>query len=611
VTRRSSSCVCALFLLGFLAGCASAPSQSTTSAPSSQPLVAVSISPQSAFVGSGQTVQFTATVTGDTDGVEWLVNGIIAGSSTTGTIDSNGNYTAPAVTQNATATITARSIGDPTESASAAASIVAPGQVTGTHNPQVALYTITPPANANVSIQFGPDMSYGLTTWTQPTPPGGGPVSIYVAGMRANTQYHMRAMLQFSGNATVDDSDHTFTTGALPAAQIPTLSVSTTAGQTPQSGVELLDLLSFTQPSKGVVVSDLAGNVLWGYLPAPGPGIGPGISPNPVKLLPDGHFLMNFSAQPDGTNSVIQEVDLSGNVVWQMNWQELNEALAAATCAGCNITVVGTHHDFAVLPNGHLIVIAAEQQVENNLTGFSGPVTVTGDVLIDLDQNHNPVWVWSEFDHLDVNRHPYMFPDWTHTNSIVYSPDDKALIVSIRHQFWVIKIDYGDGQGTGNILWKLGYQGDFALENGTDPVDWFYAQHDANVISSNSSGVFQMTMFDNGDNRILDNNGDICGTTTPCWSRIPIFQLDESAKTATIEWVDDLSPLYSNFGGNARLLANGNMEFDECAPITSNNASIYEVTKTSPPTVVWQMQIAGQYAYRGFRIPSLYPGVQW
>jgi len=29
------------------------------------------------------------------------------------------------------------------------------------------------------------------------------------------------------------------------------------------------------------------------------------------------------------------------------------------------------------------------------------------------------------------------------------------------------------------------------------------------------------------------------------------------------------------------------------------------------PVTVWQMDIAGQWAYRAYRIPSLYPGVQW
>ena len=87
----------------------------------------------------------------------------------------------------------------------------------------------------------------------------------------------------------------------------------------------------------------------------------------------------------------------------------------------------------------------------------------------------------------------------------------------------------------------------------------------------------------------------------------------EAAKTADITWVDKLAPLFAFFGGSARLLKNGNVEFDECAatPLPNYNAQIFEVTKTIPPQVAWQMHIAGQYAYRGYRISSLYPGVQW
>lgn len=82
--------------------------------------------------------------------------------------------------------------------------------------------------------------------------------------------------------------------------------------------------------------------------------------------------------------SLLQEVDLSGKVIWQLSSAQLNQELAAATCAGCNITIVATHHDFVALPNGHLVVLASTQQV------ISG-TTVMGDVVIDLDQNHNPV----------------------------------------------------------------------------------------------------------------------------------------------------------------------------------------------------------------------------
>ena len=570
---------------------------------SSGPSVMPSMSPQSLALAPGQSAQFHATLPGNGSTFAWSVNGVAGGDSTVGTVDSTGKYTAPSNPQSMAVTVTANSGSGMNSSVSAKVYVVAPGTVAQTKNPQVALYTIDPPADAAVTVQFGPTTSYGRSTWTQQTPAGGGAVPTLVAGMLMNSTYHMQATLKFADGVTFSDSDRTFATGTIPPASLPTLTASTTAAMTPQSGVELLDMVTLPPGTSkiSIAVTDLNGNILWTY----DPGL-PALFAGPIKLLPNGHLLVNVAAGvPDGLNSVLQEVDLTGQVIWQMAAPQLNQALAAATCAGCNITVVGTHHDFAVLPNGHVIVIAALQQI------VSG-VTVTGDVLIDLDQNHKPVWVWNEFDHLDVNRHPMNFPDWTHTNAVVYSPDDKALIVSIRHQDWAIKIDYNDGQGTGNILWKLGFQGDFTLENGTDPVDWFYAQHDVNIASSNSSGTFQLLMFDNGNQRVLDSSGTECGSGTACVSRVPLLQLNENAKTATIQWVDNLAPLFSSFGGSARLLANGNIEFDECAPTTpANNAAIFEVTQTTPAQTVWQMQITGQYAYRGFRIPSLYPGVQW
>ena len=96
--------------------------------------------------------------------------------------------------------------------------------------------------------------------------------------------------------------------------------------------------------------------------------------------------------------------------------------------------------------------------------------------------NLQPVWAWNEFNHLDPNRHPYLFPDWTHTNAVLYSPDDGNILVSMRHQNWVVKVDYQDGKGSGAILWQLGEGGDFTLKNGIDPTDWQYAQHMPNLL---------------------------------------------------------------------------------------------------------------------------------
>jgi arylsulfate sulfotransferase len=609
MTKGTLAYICFAAFIIFQIGCGGSSSSSNTEAAS------ITVSPSAAAVGVGQTIQFTATESGGSQSVMWYVNGIAGGNLNVGTIDANGNYTAPANPESIAVTVTATAaFVTPSSTESAQVYVVAPGVVTSTMNPQVALYTIAPPAGASVTIQFGPTTAYGKSTWTQTSPAGGGSVGTYVAGMLMNTAYHMQATVQFPG-VTFVDADHTFTTGAPPAATLPTVTATTTAGMTPQSGVELLNLVSLTTLAKvGAAVTDLNGNILWTY--NPGSTVPSGWDVEGIKLLPNGHMLINFlasNAVGEAENSEMQEVDLAGNIYWQMTAAQLNQELATATCAECNVTILATHHDFAILPNGHLIVLADTEQV------ISG-VTVLGDVIIDLDQNHNPVWAWNEFNHLDTNRRPYSYPDWTHTNAILYSASDGDLIISIRHQNWLLKIDYDNGTGTGDIVWHLGYQGDFTLLNAdgsadTNPFDWFYAQHGPNFVTTNTSGKFSVVLFDNGDDRgVSVVAGGTCGVTgqPACYSTVPILNLDETAMTATMVF-NPTTPNYSFFGGNASVLSNGDVEYDECAATSppAQNAVIYEVTQASPPQTVWQMSVAGQYAYRGTRIPSLYPGVQW
>ncbi|HEV2176913.1 MAG TPA: aryl-sulfate sulfotransferase [Terriglobia bacterium] len=597
---RFGCSIIAIALVALMTGCGG----------SSNTTMVVTLTPGSAAVLAGQTVQFSVSGTGVSAGsVTWSVDGVPGGSAATGTVTSAGLYTAPTVSAPASFTVGVVSNANFSLGAAATVSVLLTGQVSSTKNPQVAQYSIMAPAGSQVQIQFGPDTNYGLETWSVSAPSGGGSVSILVAGMKGFTTYHMRAAVQLSASTQFLDSDHTFTTGGLTAAQTPVITTTTATGMTPNPGIELLDLLtlSATGTQENVAATDLAGNVIWFF----DPGYPANTIPNPVKLLPNGNILINYdSGVVDGTGSILQEVDLAGNTVFQLTAADLNQALAAA---GFNLTVVGSHHDFAVLPNGHLILICGENKTFTNLVGFPGATTIEGDVLIDLDTNLKPVWTWSEFDHLDVNRHQLSFPpDWTHSNAVLYSPDDGDLILSIRHQSWVLKIDYDNGKGAGDIVWKLGYQGDFKLQGGTDPADWFYAQHAPYIASANSSGVFSLGLFDNGNNA-LNSSGVGCGIllTSPCQSRVQIFQLDETAKTATITFQDKL-PIFSVFGGYVETLANGNIEFDECASnFFATTADVFEVTDSTSPQTIWQMHIAGQFAYRAFRIPSLYPGVQW
>jgi arylsulfate sulfotransferase len=338
----------------------------------------------------------------------------------------------------------------------------------------------------------------------------------------------------------------------------------------------------------------------------------------PIKLLPNGDFLLVISITsatptppPSDSQIVMREINLAGDTIREISRDTLNDRIASA---GFNLSVQTLHHDVLALPNGHIILIVNSTRDFTDLPGLPGTTTVLGDALVDLDPNLQPVWVWNSFDHLEVNRHPMDFPDWTHSNATLYSPDDGNLLLSMRHQNWIIKIEYQDGKGAGNVLWRLGRGGDFTLQGGIDPTDWFYAQHLPSFVTPNTAGTFSLVLFDNGDDREFPT-GASCGSAggpSCLYSTVPILRIDEAARVASLEF-HYVTPQYSNFGGNAESLGNGDIEFDECTVLGAvpNSAAVVEVTRGVDPQIVWQMNIAGTFAYRAMRMPSLYPGVQW
>lgn len=590
----------------------------------------VRIAPRYAALGLGGSTQFTATVAGGGGGtVQWLVNGVSGGNATVGTVSSSGLYTAPATFfQSQNVSVTAALASSPQSNyATAVMSLITTGVVAPTANPQVASYTMNLPVPGSVYVEFGKDMTYGFPTSAQATPAQiGGPVPVLVAGMLGGTQYHMRAQVILSDGATFTDSDHTFTTGQPPAGA--TVTTSVMGAGNPQPGIELFDTL-LPHESTQAFATDLNGNVLWTYsYTGPKDDL-----VQPIKMLPNGHFLVLISYASSvavhkgavilpGTLDEIREVDLAGTTIRSVTASQVTAAVTASATLSAelkNTTLGSLHHDVLQLPNGHMVLLVSGTQSFQDLPGYPGTTTVLGDVLVDVDQNFNPDWVWNSFDHLDINRHPYLFPDWTHSNALLYSADDGNLLLSIRHQNWIIKIDYEDAKGTGNIVWRLGEGGDFKLVGGTDPTDWFYAQHGMNFFTTNTTGIFTLGLMDNGDDRAFPS-GENCkasaGTPSPtlCYSTASVLQVNESQKTATIveHYIAPAATgsVYSFFGGDLIRLADGDREVDFCA--AQGGSLIQELRGSSgSEQVVWQAVTPGTNQYRTARLPSLYPGVQW
>ncbi len=632
--HRVSVYVAVLAGLMFLSGCGGNQFILLPFVPTSTPVAgqsgSVTIAPKYAALGVGGTTQFTATVAGGGSGtVQWLVNGVAGGNNTVGTVSSSGLYSAPSTFfQSQNVSVTAALASSPQSNfATAVMSLITTGVVAPTANPQVASYTINLPVPGSVYVEFGKGATYGFPTSAQATPAQiGGSVPVLVAGMLGGTQYHMRAQVGLADGATFTDSDHTFTTGQPPAGA--TVTTSVMGAGNPQPGIELFDTLIPYQPAQAFA-TDLSGNVIWTYSYS-----GPKDDlVQPIKMLPNGHFLVLISYASSvavhkggvilpGTLDEIREVDLAGTTIRSVTASQVTAAVTANATLSAelkNTTLGSLHHDVLQLPNGHMVLLFSGMQSFQNLPGFTGTTNVLGDVLVDVDQNFNPDWVWNSFDHLDINRHPYLFPDWTHSNALLYSADDGNLLLSIRHQNWIIKIDYEDAKGTGNILWRLGEGGDFKLVGGTDPTDWFYAQHGMNFFSTNTTGIFTLGLMDNGDDRAFPT-GENCAASgmtpspTLCYSTAIVLQVNESQKTATIveHYIAPTATgsVYSFFGGDLTQLANGDREVDFCA--AKGGSLIQELRGSSgSEQVVWQADTPGTNQYRTDRLPSLYPGVQW
>ena len=346
----------------------------------------------------------------------------------------------------------------------------------------------------------------------------------------------------------------------------------------------------------GPIATDLAGNLLW-YDPrmATRGSWGSYL----VRVVPGGTMLMLLGHQPN-YGQVLRESDLAGITVRETNVTALNEQLARMG----KDPISYLSHDALRLANGHTLCLAP---VERLLTGVQGPGTkdVLGYMILDLDSNFQIVWTWNAFDFLDPHRRAVMNEicaepacgplrlasvanDWIHGNSLSVLPDGN-LLLSMRHQDWVVKIDYRGGAGTGQVLWRLGDGGDFTIVS-DDPWPWFSHQHQVDWAGD------RIVLYDNGNTRINRTNGG--------HSRGQALLLDETHRTATLVLNADLG-LRSAAWGSAQRLANGNYHFMNglIPPSQRMSSESVEVRPDATPDyrAMWESG-----AYRSFRMRDIY-----
>jgi hypothetical protein len=427
--------------------------------------------------------------------------------------------------------------------------------------------------------------------------------------MRANTTYTMNYQVATGGSTIGGPHNLTFQTGT-PSGTFPEITVPLPPTQQADPNSKIL-LWAFLQPSFPLA-TDRAGNVVWYYKKA---ADDPSEEPFLTRPLAGGTMLMatngvgGTSPEPRVTQ-VLREIDLAGNTLRETSADRLGAQLIAMG----KDPITSVHHDAIRLPNGFTAVLGSvERLFPPGTQGSTGPdpVLILADNVVVLDTNWQVVWQWNAFEHLDVNRAAILGEtcvpdqggcpplvkasignDWTHANTLFYDPTDGNIIISMRHQDWLVKFNFNNGQGDGRVLWRMGVGGDFTI-NSTDPYPWFSHQHDMGF--ENSGGTRLLTVFDNSNTR---------RTVIPgANSRGQSYLVDEVNKVVTPVVNVDLG-VHAFAVSSAQLLGNGNYAFDAgifplAPPFFSQTIEVANGT-----TQVYKIQAPP--SYRSWLMPSLY-----
>ena len=192
-------------------------------------------------------------------------------------------------------------------------------------------------------------------------------------------------------------------------------------------------------------------------------------------LMPDGSLIRdgsphgqggNGSIEAAGAGGLIERFDWNGTKTWQYAYDSPTHL---------------AHHDFEVMPNGNLLLIAWELKSENEATQAGRDPSLPGagylypDHIVEVQPDlvnggGTIVWEWHIWDHLvqqfdatkanwqgptGVADHPELIDlnyvstfdkgggqpeDWTHSNGIDYNADLDQIVLSVREfsEFWII-----------------------------------------------------------------------------------------------------------------------------------------------------------------------------
>jgi hypothetical protein len=277
------------------------------------------------------------------------------------------------------------------------------------------------------------------------------------------------------------------------------------------------------------------------------------------QLLKD--YSLDFKLHENGMLSHWIEEDVRG-------YRIINEHFEIVDTFLCQNDYDTDEHEFQLLSNGHALMIAKEERSMSQIDPDRNPdITVIGNHIQEIDENHNLVFQWDCWDHFDledsyIENLDASLIDYVHMNSIAVDTDGH-LVISSRHLSECTKIN----RQTGEIMWRLGGKNnEFNFINDRLQISY---QHDFRPVPGKAD---HYTLFDNGNQREIK------------FSRVIELKLDTINMIAEKVWEYRPIPhLYSRLMGNAQRLPNGNTLINwgdpaqpKISEVTADSILVYE-----------------------------------
>lgn len=515
--------------------------------------------------------------------------------------------------------------------------LVRPPEVRGNPNENAPLAAVVKfsthlPAVAAIEVRDGE------REWTvRPDGPPRTEHRLAVVGLRPDRTHQIRVQVESYDGWFVETSDPLpLVTPPLPDDFPPIRTVLSRPGKM-EPGVTLFAVNRWWEGERDsnygyIMMLDGRGEVIWYFRAGRGTA--------DMRLLRNGRLLCN-----DTNYRQVYEVDLLGNV--HREWHTTG-APDPPKDGAIPVEADTLHHEVIELPSGNFLALSTElrsleefpaSEVDPDVP--AAPANVVADLILEFQPDGRVVRRWKLLDLLDPQRIGYgsltefwtkkydhrldgETEDWSHANAIIYDARDDSMIVSVRHQDCLVKID----RRSGRIAWILGDHGNWRepwshhLLQPKGDLEWPYHQHGPQLTPAGT-----ILMYDNGNYRALPFD-----PPTPApenYSRVVEFRVDEVARTVEQVWEyrgSEEDSFYSPFyceadwlprTGNILITDGGRIELADGTPadlIPSDHqwARILEVTHAQPAEKLFEVVIdsglespQGWSVYRSERLAGL------